>query len=1037
MQTVDSSLLAILQSRERDLVDLYEFYPPEQTDLSPENATLRFSSTRVVWNGQTYSRKAVSRGDVSRYFSERFNSCSVTFSNVDRELAVFISGNGSLEGWRLVVRCISRSVDDDSLVLFVGRCEKAYDVDNSTVQINTKQDLGAIDNEFPWNVFAPKCPVKFKGPECLAGESLGSKSAAYQAATACNKSYSQCLAYLNTDAHQGLRFNGKQGNFKVSQRRGGAGGALLSLIGLGNHRVKKQWSAQDDAPYGKPVPFGFGRTQIELTAVVSADTGQYLAGQWIVGEGEIAELLNVRNVTSGWANSFQAYSEHLGKFGTDSSQDPLGFFASAGDKHSHRAYVEITIKGDNPDTGDAAPSIVAVVLWTKIGTWDGADFDTEGWSDKGAEVTRFLLTEARSLNYNALWVDDESFGAVVEYCDQPMLDETGGDDVYISSGSGVAGTDFKRYRSTGLLDTYHFRYLLGLDSDLPATRETTVTTFDAATPPADPTPTTRYRRRYTCNFHLAEREKVADTIFKKILPSFRGFLVTGADGKLQLRADKPMPTSYLRSSISAGGTSAAIEDAKAWIVQDLPVYYVLLGLDTATSEICPVSAINYSTAGNSVTLAVSTTGGGIALSRSGATLSGGDASTQASGTVTVGGPPANGNTATVTIDGVSVVYTLNADDTAGTVAGMLATMINADLTLNRYIEAIWSVASPTIITIQSKLGTLTISPAIYSHQAADLAMQVHMPFSHIGSNDDCYTWTGLERGNILKNTFKWPLGGKQSSYNQFVCIYTDAPQDFQETEVRENDYDHQEKVNKVNRFEIDGSCVDNYHQADRILQGARYKYRDGDFFCQWGSAGLALLLEEGDVPAVNHDSMPGRRNLPVRLEEVRISQDHRVSAIGRLYAATQYPDTSTTRTINLTTGVGWPSAEPGTVTGLDLTATEPGALRGEFAFAGFVGGQTAKIEVKKAGELDYVDTGQRVSPDADGNGAFELSGLPAGLTFVRVTPLATGSGVEGTAATDSVTVADTAMAGVWEVLTDGAGNIVFAGGDIVYIFVTH
>ena len=1039
MQVVGASLLAILQSRQRDLLDVYEFYEPTTTALTPANAALRYSSTKVTWNGNTYARQAISRGDVSRVFTEKFNSVTVTFSNVSRELAVFISGNGSLEGWRVVVRCISRSVDNDSLVLFVGRCEKAFEVDNSTVQINAKQDLGAIDNEFPWNVFAPKCPLKFKGTECLAGESLGSKSAAYQAATVCNKSHAQCTQYENTEAFQGIRFNGKQGNFKVSTRRGGAGGALLGLLGLGNKRVKKQWSAQDDVPYGKPVPFGFGRTQIELTAIVSADTGQYLAGQWIVGEGEIADLLNVRNVSSGWANTFQAYAEHLGKFGTDASQAPVGFFASAGDRHSHRAYVEITIKGDNPDTGDAAPTIVAVTLWIKIPTWNGSAFATSAWSDKGPEIVRFLLTEARSLNYNSLWVDDASFGSVVDYCDEPMKDQTGGDDVYVSTQSGSAGTDFKRYRSTGILDTYHFRYLLGLDTDLPATRETTVTTYDAANPPANPTPSTRYRRRYTCNFHLTEREKVADTIFKKILPSFRGYLVTGANGKLQLRADKPMPTSYLRSSISAGATSAAIEDAKAWKTQSLSVYYVLLGMGTATSEVCPVTAALYSTAGNSVTLAASVTGGGVTATASGATLSGGSTTVQASGTVMIGGSPAAGNTATITIDGVPLTYTLIAADTTGTVAGMLATMINADTTLNRYIEAAWAVGSPTVVTIRSKLGTLTLStPTIYSHQTTELAMQVHMPFSHIGSNDDCYTWVGLTRGNILKDTFKWPLGGRQSSYNQFVCVYTDAPQDFQETEVRENDYDHQERINKVNRLEIDGSCIDNYHQADRVLQGTRYRFRDGDFFYGLGSAGLALLLEEGDVVCANHDSMPGRRNLPARLEEVRITQDHRVSIVGRLYVDAAYPSLSTPRTINLTTGVGWPSGTPGSVTSLATTNPEPGTLRGTFTFANFTGGQVAKVEVLKAGAGSYVDTGLRIEPDSSGNGAFELSGLPDGSTTVRITPISS-TGMEGSPSTTTIDLLGITEAikttGRWELLTDGQGNIVYVGVDPVYVWV--
>src|SRR5262249_36924948 len=209
--------------------------------------------------------------------------------------------------------------------------------------------------------------------------------------------------------------------------------------------------------------------------------------------------------------------------------------ASAGDQLSHTAYVEITILGQNPDTGDPAPTIVAVSLWTKIPTWDGAAFSGAAWSDKAPEILRNLITEVRSLNYSSTWVDTMTLGAAVDYCDEPLKDDPGGDDVYVASTAGTPGITYKRYRTTGILDTYHFRYKLGLDSNLPASRETTVTTFNPASPPANPAPVIRYRRRYTCNFHLSEREKVAETVFKKILPSYRGYLLTGADGTLKMK----------------------------------------------------------------------------------------------------------------------------------------------------------------------------------------------------------------------------------------------------------------------------------------------------------------------------------------------------------------------------------------------------------------------------------------------------------------------------------------------------------------------
>lgn len=998
MQQVSATLLNVLLSQDRDLLDVYEFFADTVTDLDPVNATLRLAPTTLFWGGNRYQQQIISRGDVSRYFSSTFNSASVTISNIDRTIAATIAAAGNFEGYRLVIRAISRQVPSDSLVLFVGRCEKAYDVDNETIQINSKQDLGATENEFPPDTFAPKCPLEFKGTECLAGEALSSKSAEYQAGTVCNKSHANCVFFSNQNAFQGTRFNGKQGNFKVSQTRGGAGGALLGLIGLGNKRVTKQWSAQDDAPYGRPVPFGFGRTQIELTAIISADTGQYLAGQWIVGMGELDGLLNVRNVSNGWNDphntlpgGFHFYAQHMGKFGTDASQSPVGDFASSGDRHSHKAYIEANLRGNNPDTGDAAPTIVAIASWIKVPTWDGLAFTTEAWSDKGPEILRYILTSPRFLNYDESWIDTASFGAAVKYCDEPLIDETGANDLQFSTQSGLLGTDFKRYRTTGELDVYYFRHLLGIDSDLPSTREeTTITTFDAEDPPTeDPPPTTRTRRRYTCNFHVIDRLKVSELLFKKLLPSFKGYLITGADGKLQLRIDKPQ-IYFAIPFASAGQTTIKIQDISFWntAMVGSPAY-LIVGWGEDDSEVVGASSnATYDTSVNEISTTASSTGTA-GMSAPGAFLAAGTPIAPGYGTYTVTATGSPGDTITATIDGVPSTYTVTAADSLATIAEMLATLINANTDLNSYIRATGNHDGTFLVEYVS--GFVDLSSALTLDHGAGLCMHVSQAFAHIGGS-----YYGTTRGNVHRNTFKWPLGGKQSSYNQFVITYADAGQDFQTTEIRENDYPHQNKTNKVNKLDLDGACIDNYHQADRILQSARYRYRDGDFFCSWGSDGAALLLEEGDVVVVNHDNMPGQRNLPLRLEEVKITPDWKVNILGRKYTLSQYPETPAPRTGVLTTGVGWPSEAPGAPISLTIDATEPGSIHGSFDFdTGFVAGQYALVSVKKFGDSNFIDTGLRILPDANDHGEFDISGLPGGSTDVQVQLVAFETGEFG------------------------------------------
>ena len=976
MQNVGTSLLAVIESDQYDFVDLFEFYSFDETSLTPDRAALRVCNTALYHNGYGYTQYAITRGDVSRYVDGRFNTCTITLSNIDRAMASFALLD--IEGMRVVIRMISRRVDDDSLVLFIGRCEKPAEISNTEVQVTIKQDLGSIENDIPWRTFGPKCQVAggFKGVECLAGESLVSKDAAYQAASTCNFSYPQCSTYGNLEAIQAWRFNSKNGNFKVSAQRGGAGGAILSLIGLGQKKVTKQWSSQDDMPWGKAIPLGFGRTQLQLVGILHADTGQYIAGQSVVGEGEISDLINVRNVSSGFATTFQAYAQHLGKYGTDSSQIPAGFFTTGGDTHSHTAYVEYTVKGNNPDTGDAAPNIIGVVLWSKIPYWDGSSFTGSVWSDNPAEILRYIMIEPRSLDYDSSWIDTTSWGIAADYCNQPMLDTSGNEDYYVSDRAGTAGTDFKRYRSTGLLDTYHFRKVLGVDSTYPQAREVTYNTFDPTAPPASPTASTWYRRRYTANFHVIEKTKVADFLFKTLLPAFKGYLITGSDGKLQLKIDKPLKVQYARGVTLAGDTAIAIEDATAFTETTLPVRFALV--DTSALQECVrISSVQFSTAGNAITLAKAVTGT-ITATLSGSTLSGGSTSVQASGTVTIGGTITATNTVQVTIDGYSVTYTIGADDTTGTIAGMLATMINADTTLNRFVKATWSSSSPTIVTIKSKLGTLNLTEGmVHGHGLLAEIQQVHAQFADFGQDI-------LNRANILRDSFRWPLGNKQSSYNQFVLTYLDAVQDFQTTEIRENDYTHQAKINKINKLDIEGACIDNYHQADRLLQSARYKYREGNFFGSWSSIGLPLLLEEGDIVCLTHDNYPGGDYLTLRLEEVKVNAKHEVSMTGRLYDETQYPESAAQKTIPLTSGLGWPTAAPGAATALALTTPANGTIRGTFTFANYVGAQYARIEVKKAGSGAFVDSGVSVKPDTSGNGYFELPGLPGGSTQVRV-----------------------------------------------------
>lgn len=167
--------------------------------------------------------------------------------------------------------------------------------------------------------------------------------------------------------------------------------------------------------------------------------------------------------------------------------------------------------------------------------------------------------------------------------------------------------------------------------------------------------------------------------------------------------------------------------------------------------------------------------------------------------------------------------------------------------------------------------------------------------------------TGQTRANILADSFKWPLGGRQSSVNQIIAKYREAVDDFRPTEIRLNDSLHQEKVGKKLPFELNLAAVDNYHQAMRLANGKMAELRDADSFCQWGAGQESLLIDVGMVGCVT-DFGSGLVNYMVRLEEKRISWSGicAMNFIGRKYSKVLYADDIYEKMIGMPTTLNRP-----------------------------------------------------------------------------------------------------------------------------------
>jgi hypothetical protein len=183
------------------------------------------------------------------------------------------------------------------------------------------------------------------------------------------------------------------------------------------------------------------------------------------------------------------------------------------------------------------------------------------------------------------------------YCNEPLIGQTGGEDVWFWTTTGSPGTDFKRYRSTGLVDVRCWRNRLGLTFVHPAEQEIVYQLYSPAAPPQTRAPTTWYRKRYTANWHLPKwscrmrsKRRTSSSNHSCRPPRL------SADGAIgRLPDPQPSPNHYGNRSwrISPGATTIEVDDALAWRNLALPVTYALIGAGTAASETRRVTAVSF------------------------------------------------------------------------------------------------------------------------------------------------------------------------------------------------------------------------------------------------------------------------------------------------------------------------------------------------------------------------------------------------------------------------------------------------------------
>jgi len=701
MQQLSSALTAALLDIDarvtpRVLVDLFELYESDYTPgvngFDPDDAIESFAAETLTWNGNAYRRELISRGDITRNFGEKTNTVTLTFSNISRYMAT-LAQSQAIEGLFLVIRCIVPSVTDDSVVLFVGRCDKPSDIDKKSFTLTARQDFGNINQEIPPRIFAAEDPNGRVPDDPL---------------------------------YEGFRLTSAGGTFPLPVTTPSTS-FFGRLFGKQKHSTEtRQWSMWDNTAFGSTVPMVFGRCQMELIPILFTDAGYNDFGVWVIGEGRIDGFTDVKIRDDRFL--LQTQDVHLGDLGgtgtnATNMSSPTGPITQG--YLSRTAYTIISFYGSAGDVVDDPPVVTALVRGMQASLPDGTGvFVVTGWTDNPAHIARFILTDSRLVNIDPGFMEDSVNYLTGLHCDEPLIDESNSELTLIPSPDmPQTGLTIHRYPSTGIINARRIRfYDLGLDPlIIPEEQEVDYTSYDIGDIPTTFAIVPVLRKRYTFNAPLTDKVRAVDFLYKTVFPTFKGFLRINKRGKYEIRSERSSDSTMLRSASAVGATSVAILDVLPWKSgPELLTGRILLGFGLTTSEVRNVTSADYSTAGNSVTLSASVTGG-VTATASGANLSGGSTTVQASGTVTIGGTPAAGNTATITVNGIASVHIVESDDTTATVASLLAARINATPKLNRYIQAIWSSASPNVVTIKSKQGALNLDSALLKAHSGPIA----------------------------------------------------------------------------------------------------------------------------------------------------------------------------------------------------------------------------------------------------------------------------------------------------------------------------
>lgn len=914
MLALSDDIINELTKRNKYIIPVVEIYPRSVETLnslsSPGQAIGRFSNVCYTWSNSTgsyeYDAKVLAWPEVKSYLDSEVNTAEIEFSNVARgeaSMSRFCLDN-KIKGCWMVIRFLYPDKPEESNIVFWGKCERPGGINNETITLIAKQDLGNYRQEIPFREYGIRCPLQFAQPlgGCLGDQALTAKSVSYRRAVeqygsaGCNKLFSTCTLLENTKYFQGQRVVAVSGQFSYITIE-----EVVKRVLFWTKRKKisvvktDSWSSVNQSEGSEVVPLAFGRCQIQGHPFTWADQGQTVKSLLGFCEGKISAFTFVRSRTQGI--NVISQTEHLGDWGSVGTQQLDTLFNGASGYNSRLAYLEIVTDGSSPTQVDDSPIITAVIRGMEVPVPDvNGNYTIEQWSNNPVHITRFLMTDPRFGRIPTYRIDDAYNLFTADDCDEIVEDRTNEEFIVLPANEVENyNLTYRRFRSAGRYTAYRDmwdRGLLPTESvrllaPPPEFEDPEIRWFDPFQPYVLPPLRNVLRQKYTFNGALQEKTSLLDFLYERLFPTFKGYLNYSPDGLIQIKNRQKADNAYVRAETRSGALSIPVTNVRPW--KNNLQGYLLIGVSLEDAEIREVVGFDYSTACNDFSITTEDTGG---VTSTSADITGGSRSAPGMGYIELAGTPIAGDEVKVIFgegdNEFTISYIADGVEDLQTFTRMLVAFLNANIQFAESFTAYTLVDNPYKILIRCESGYLIFNkPTEFKHYVGEEVLRVQAVFENCG---ELTANTSAQFDNIIENTFKWNEE-KDEEVNAIIAKYTSAVDDFHLTNIMPRaGWDTIDLEGELLKDEIDLTFVDNYWQAAYLTKGQAIDRIDGNLHFSFDTGIIAIRLELGDVVAVRHDSGDGALNyVPCWITKNEIKIDDFTVSLGlKLYLSAAF-----------------------------------------------------------------------------------------------------------------------------------------------------